>query len=738
MKLNDVAKEVLKDRYVLKDKEGNPIEDIENIFPRVAHAVAIGDTAFNDKADIKKIEKKFLKMMENLDFLPNSPCLMNAGTKIGQLSACFVLPVEDSMEEIFQSVKDAALIHKSGGGTGFNFSKLRQQGAKVASTGGESSGPISFMEVFNAATGAVAQGGKRRGANMGMLRVDHPDILDFIECKGDKTKFTNFNISIALTEEFMEAVEKDGEYSLIEPHTNEVVGSLNAKEVFNKIVDFAWKNGEPGIMFLDRVNRDNPVPSQGLIESTNPCGEQPLLGYESCTLGSINLANFVTKNALGMKDVDWDRLREVTETAIHFLDNVVEVNNFPLEKIKEMTQSTRKVGLGIMGFADMLNKMGIRYGSESSFNLAENVMRFIQESAKEASSKLAETRGNFPLYDESIYKGDRPMRNATVTTIAPTGTISMIADCSSGMEPIFGYVYIKYVLDGKELIIANKVLEETLKERGLYSEELMKKIAEKGSLQEIDEIPEDIKEVFVTAMDITPAEHIRMQAAFQKHIDNAVSKTVNFANEATREDVAEAYMLAYKLGCKGTTIYRDGSRDEQVLNIGKVNKLDDVENAKPQKRERPKVTRGITEKMKIGCGSLFVTVNYDDEGICEVFTSTGKHGGCPSQSEATARLTSVALRSGLSLDEIYNQLKGIRCPSTIRQDGMDCTSCPDAIARVLKKVSEEIENRPTEPVKKESAETPTISGDVCPECGSTLLHEGGCNICHNCGYSKCG
>ncbi len=757
MNIQPNAIKVLEKRYLLKDTEGNNIETVDGLFTRVSNAIAQADLHFDPKADVAATAKKFYDLMTNLDFLPNSPTLMNAGRDLGQLSACFVLPVADSMEDIFEAIKQAALIHKSGGGTGFSFSRLRPAGSSVHSTGGVASGPISFMKVFNMATEAVKQGGTRRGANMGILRVDHPDILSFIHCKQDNAEITNFNISVGITEAFMQAVEADKEYDLIDPKDQKVVGSLSARKVFHEIVEGAWRNGEPGIIFLDRLNRDNVVPSQGEIESTNPCGEQPLLPYESCNLGSINLVHMVKQSPDGKWVVDEEKLRYTIETAVHFLDNVIEVNKYPIQQIEDTTKLTRKIGLGVMGYADMLLTMGLGYNTDEAVALAEQLMKFINETAHKASEKLAEERGAFPLFADSIYAGKTPLRNATCTTIAPTGTLSIIAGCSSGVEPIFAYVFIRNIMDNTEMIEVSPVLRRVLEERGLYTEDLMRKIAKEGTLAHIPEIPADIKRVFVSSHDISPEYHLRTQAAFQRYTDNAVSKTVNFRHDATMEEVQEAFVLAYKLDCKGVTIYRDGSRDSQVLNIGKVKKAG--EPVPPEApafrsdilpRPRPEITMGITERMHIGCGNLYVTVNYDENGICEVFTSTGKAGGCPSQSEATARLVSIALRSGVSLDEILSQLRGIRCPSTIRQQGMKCTSCPDAIARVVKRTADmlaaqkehfgQLPNPPAPPAP-EGPRPPRPDekepGTHCPECGALLEHEGGCVSCRSCGYSKC-
>ena len=760
MAISENARTVLEKRYLIKDENGETVETVEGMFQRVAGAIAASDKLHDPNAEVEKTAKTFYDMMTELEFLPNSPTLMNAGRPLGQLSACFVLPVEDSMEDIFEAIKQAALIHKSGGGTGFSFSRLRQQGSTVNSTGGVASGPISFMKVFNMATEAVKQGGTRRGANMGILRIDHPDIMDFIDCKANNKEINNFNISVGLTEEFMNAVEQNTDYDLVDPHSKKPVGKLHAKTVFEHIVDAAWHNGEPGIIFLDRLNRDNIVPSQGEIESTNPCGEQPLLPYESCNLGSVNLTKML-KITDGKCGFDWDKLSATVKNAVHFLDNVIDANKYPLEKIDRVTKQTRKIGLGVMGWADSLLLMGIPYNSKEAIELGEKVMKFITSEGRAKSAELAEARGSFPLFQESILPKDFPQRNATITTIAPTGTLSIIAGCSSGVEPVFGYVFVRNIMDGTEMIEVNPILKAELEKRGLYTEALMKRIAKEGTIAHLEELPGELRRVFVSAHDISPEDHIRMQAAFQRGTDNAVSKTVNFANSATREEVAEVYSLAFHLGCKGVTIYRDGSRNEQVLNIGKVKKdgepaEEPAKEARIMPRPRPDTVMGITERVKIGCGNLYITVNYDDKGICEVFTNTGKAGGCPSQSEATARLASIALRSGIDVKSIVDQLKGIRCPSTIRQPGLKCTSCPDAIAKTIERVYRQQMELGKWPAVPEFASRPMpappqtqacpikgkddVAGKMhfCPECGAKLEHEGGCVMCRQCGYSKCG
>ncbi|MEK7333091.1 MAG: vitamin B12-dependent ribonucleotide reductase, partial [Nitrospirota bacterium] len=701
--------------------EGKIVETPHELFKRVARSIAAADLHYgSSETEAEALGVSFYDMMTALNFLPNSPTLMNAGRRLGQLSACFVLPIDDSMESIFDAVKNAAIIHKSGGGTGFSFSRLRPNGDVVGSTKGISSGPISFMTVFDTATEAVKQGGTRRGANMGLLRVDHPDILSFITCKDEMTKLNNFNISVGLTEEFMNALEEDRQYDLINPRTKKVSQRLKARDVFDLIVNHAWKNGEPGIVFLDRINASNPTPKLGEIESTNPCGEQPLLPYESCNLGSINLAKMVKGN-----EVDWERLRETTWKGVHFLDNVIDANKYPIKKIDEMTKANRKIGLGVMGWADMLIQMQIPYNSDRAVELAEEVMGFIQAEGKKATSSLAEERGVFQHYEGSIYDGKLKVRNATVTTIAPTGTLSIIAGCSSGIEPLFAVSYVRTVMEGTKLIEVNPQFEMVAKERGFWNRELMEKIAEKGSIKEFKEIPDDVKAVFVTAHDIKPEEHIAMQAAFQKHVDNAVSKTVNFSHNATTKDVEEVYRLAYKTGCKGVTVYRDGSREEQVLTTGKSTK----DSSKVQEgqivqkivpRKRPEMIKGATRLMKTGCGHLYITVNEDEKGhLFELFTSMGKAGGCAaSQSEAIGRLVSLAFRSNIEPEEIVNQLKGISCHQPSWVDGGRILSCSDAIAKA-------IDNYKTDGKKGNGnghKEDIMLIG-ACPECGGAVEHE---------------
>lgn len=747
--ITDNAQKVLEKRYLKKDDDGNALESFTDLIKRVSSTLAAADKIYDKKADVSKLANDFFNIMHNLEFLPNSPTLMNAGNDLGQLSACFVLPIEDSMESIFETIKDAALIHKSGGGTGFSFSRIRSKNSQVRSTGGVASGPISFLKVYDSATQAVKQGGTRRGANMGILKVDHPDILDFISCKEDDGDISNFNISVGMTEDFMQKVENNEDYWTVDPCTGKKIDKISALRVFNKITEMAYKNGEPGIVFLDRMNQDNPTPLQGDIEATNPCGEQPLLPYESCNLGSVNLAKMVTKNK-----IDWDKMKQVVRLGVHFLDNVIALNKFPLEKIKETTRKNRKIGLGVMGFADMLIQLGIAYNSEKGLQTAEDVMSFVLEESTQESQRLAKERGAAPAFEESIYNkpGSPRLRNLTLTTIAPTGTLSIIADASSGIEPLFALAYYRNVMDNEKLPEFNSYLEKVAKEKGFYSDALVKELAEKGTLKDIKNIPEDIKRIFVTSHDIAPVWHIKMQAAFQKYTNNAVSKTINFANSATVDNIKEAYNLAYKLGCKGLTIYRNNSRREQVLNL-ESNKTPGIKimPVKIGPRPRPKVVLGTTAKQNTGCGNLYVTINDDEKGRpFEVFMQMGKAGGCAmSQLEAIGRLVSLALRSSVDVKLIIEQLRGIRCPSPCWGQGGRILSCSDAVARALEqKISlvkadeKSIEQKDVfvhmkSELKKESLKVSNIVG-VCPDCGGALHHVEGCNVCRGCGYSKCG
>ncbi len=731
IELSDNALRVLEKRYLMKNEEGKVTESPQELFRRVAKHIASAELRYDPKADISSWEEVFYQLIANLEFLPNSPTLMNAGRELGQLSACFVIPIDDSMESIFDAVKYTALIHKSGGGTGFSFSRLRPERDRVGSTGGVASGPVSFMRAFDTTTDVIKQGGMRRGANMAILNVNHPDILKFIEAKEDPEALTNFNLSVAVTDSFVKAVEEGSDYNLVNPRTGEVTGKLNAKEVFDKIVDMAWSTGDPGIVFIDEINRHNPTPELGKIESTNPCGEQPLLPFESCNLGSINLSKMVVCQDSQPK-IDYSKLSQTVKLAVRFLDDVIDVNQFPLPQISERTKATRKIGLGVMGFADMLIQLGTTYDSEQALTIAGEVARFISGEADKASTELAKERGVFPAFEGSIYdvpSGPR-LRNASRTTIAPTGSLSIIANCSSGIEPIFALTYVRHILDNEEFIEVNPYFEQLAKKEGFYSQELTKELAEGKKLSDMQDIPEEIKKLFVTAHDISPEWHVRIQAAFQKLTDSAVSKTVNFPNRATPDDVAKVYMLAYHEGLKGITIYRDGSRQSQVLTVGKKSGKTE---GKLVPRKRPKVTKGITERVSTGCGYIYVTVNFDEQGISEVFSTLGKAGGCAAaQLEAISRLTSLALRSGVDLDSIARHLRGIRCPSIAWEQGHAVISCADAIATVLQKYVREgnADNHKTfEAVQ-------TWAGQ-CPECGGSLIYQEGCNICPNCGFTKC-
>lgn len=741
IKLSDNALRVLERRYLTKDGEGRVIETPQELFRRVARHIASAELTYNPKADVSLYEEAFYQLMKSLEFLPNSPTLMNAGHELGQLSACFVLPIEDSMESIFDAVKYTALIHKSGGGTGFSFSRLRPERDRVGSTGGIASGPVSFMRVFDATTDVIKQGGMRRGANMAILNVEHPNILEFIEAKEDPEALTNFNLSVAVTDAFMKAVKKGTDYNLVNLRTGEVTDKLSAKEVFKKIVDMAWRTGDPGVVFIDEINRHNPTPELGKIESTNPCGEQPLLPFESCNLGSINLSKMVAYKD-GQPYIDYDKLSQTVKLAVRFLDNVIEVNQFPLPEIAKMTKTTRKIGLGVMGFADMLIRLGIPYDSEQGLVMAEESAHFISEEADKASIELAQERGVFPAFQGSIY--DMPdvphFRNASRTTIAPTGSLSIIANCSSGIEPLFALSYVRHILEGEEFIEVNPYFEEAAKKGGFYSPDLMKQLAEGKRLKDIEEVPEEIKRLFVTAHDISPEWHVKMQAAFQKFTDSAVSKTVNFPHEATPEDVANVYKMAYQEGLKGITIYRDRSRDSQVLTVGEGIKKAE---GKLAPRKRPKLTRGITEMVNTGCGHIYVTVNFDSRGISEVFSILGKAGGCAAaQLEAISRLTSLALRSGIDVDSIVKHLRGIRCPSIAWEQGHAILSCADAIASVLEKYIREktdTKEKTTNPdAPSKNPEMVKSWAGQCPDCGGPLIYQEGCNICLACGFTKCG
>ena len=727
---------VLEKRYLKKDIHGNVSETPEALFRRVSHHIAQAEKNYGaGPTDVKKIEDRFYTMMTEFRFLPNSPTLMNAGNELGQLAACFVLPVEDSLDKIFETVKNAALIHKSGGGTGFSFTRLRAKDCRVGSTGGVASGPVSFMKIFNTATEQIKQGGTRRGANMAILRVDHPDIMEFIHCKKDNKELNNFNISVGMTDAFVQAARTGKTYKLIDPRSGDSAGELNAMDVYQSIIKQAWQNGDPGIIFLDRINRDNPTPEIGPIESTNPCGEQPLLPMEACNLGSINLSNFVILDEKdGFPAIDYTALKETVELSVRFLDDTIDMSVYPLAEINDMVKGNRKIGLGVMGFADMLFQLNIPYNSEEAIALAEKLMGFIQDESHKASCALGKQRGVFANFDRSIYKNnaDYTLRNATTTTIAPTGTLSILAGCSSGIEPLFALSFIRRVMDNNELTEVNPWFEKAAMQQGFYSPELMETIARIGGIAEIDEIPEHVKKVYVTAHDVSPEWHIRMQAAFQKYTDNAVSKTVNLPESATPEDVMAIYDQAFDLGCKGVTIYRDGSKENQVLSFNNGVKSQ-PESLFLGMKERPETLEGFTTKMNTGMGQLYVTVTELEGRPFEVFATIGKSGkSTTAKTEAIGRLISLALRSGVDVAEIIEQVKGIGGEHAVFQKGGTVLSIPDAIGRVLeKRYKNKIMSKP----KKLRN---SLKADECPDCHGTLAFEEGCMTCHSCGFSKCG
>ncbi len=824
--ISDNAKYIAETRYAMKDKDGKVTEKVKDIFWRVASNVAKGDLNF-DKSEtaettVTKQAKTFYELMANQKFLPNTPCLVNAGKQRQQLSACFVLPIEDSMDSILKTMSDMAKIHKSGGGTGFSFSRLRPNGDFIASSGGTTVGPVSFMQAYNDVTSQVKQGGVRRGANMGMLSVEHPDVLRFAVVKLDEYSLTNFNISLAVTNKFMEQIEidkkfvenddvpeetveeirmaeanrdvdarlravemgmkklydwakatKEGEgYELINPRNNETVMKLNAYKVFNLITRLAWQYGDPGLVFIDRMNEpsSNPVPVMGKIEATNPCGEQPLLPYDACNLGSINVAKFVNEEKT---DLDWQELGRVTKEAVHFLDNVVEINEFPVPEIREMVSKTRRIGLGIMGFADTLFKLKVRYDSESGLEWAEKIMKFIEDKSKEATQELANIRGEFPMWNLSVFaNSDYRPRNMALTTIAPTGTISMIADASSGIEPVFSLGYQKNTVEGKTLYIVNPIFEEHLKSVGKYNEELMKKIIDNGGkLEGIEGIDEETKNIFRTALEIDPEWHIRIQGAFQKYVDNAVSKTINFPTKATVEEVRKAYFLAYSLGTKGITIYRSGSREKEVIAPVKEKKSEG-ETAivqgytETKKKKTPEAARGVRLRKLCDAGRVYTSVFFEEgDGPVEVFVTLGKSGGYMAGSaEVTGRLASLALKYGANLEEVAEELVGISCGQKIGLGNNMILSMFDAVGKSLLEIAKGEQMRLFEDEKNKiqindtvkETEIKTVASKTleevrnlqveresrfssCPDCGSPLYAEEGCFKCSNayCGYSKC-
>src|SRR5437660_1590916 len=752
-KWTEPARRVLRERY-LSRKDGEVTETPEEMCWRVATSIAAGEARYGrTPAAVREIAEAFYDMMVEGEFLPNSPTLMNAGKGNGlQYSACYVLPVGDSMEEIFDSVKAAAIIHKSGGGTGFAFSRLRPKDDIVASTGGRASGPISFLRVFNSATEAVKQGGTRRGANMGILKVDHPDILEFIECKLDGG-ITNFNISVAATDTFMDALAAGAEYDLINPHTGAVTGRLSAKEVFERIVRAAWRTGDPGMVFIDRINASpaNPTPEIGMVEATNPCGEQPLLPNEACNLGSLNVSKFARRGEDGDWSIDWDEMERVVRLAVRFLDDVIEMNPYPLPEIDATVKSNRRIGLGIMGWADLLFIMGIPYDSQEAIDLAERLMSFVKDKGHDQCAKLAEERGPFPNWSKSIYKDVRPMRNSTVTTIAPTGTISMIAGCSSGIEPIFALAFQHRVKqsDGERVLtFVHATFEAIAKERGFYSDALKEEIAKRGSLHGIPGLPENAANVFKTSHDIPFEWHVRHQAAFQRYTDNGVSKTINLPNDASEEDVAAAYRLAWELGCLGITVFRDGCKGEQVLNVG-IGKKDKAPAQLPTAgqqviRPRPHSLAGKTYRKETPIGTAFITVNGTEDGEpFEVFVQVGKGGSdTMAVAEALGRLISLTLRlpSPLTpqrrLEEVISQLSRIGGAQPMGFGAGKVLSLPDALGRTLAEHIGQIK-APGAPSEPKGDERRRI-GDLCKECGqATFVYEEGCKKCLSCGFNEC-
>jgi ribonucleoside-diphosphate reductase alpha chain len=756
IELTDNALAVLKKRYLKKNEKGDAIEEPIEMFRRVASNIAEGEFRFKEGEEAQRLyqesRERFLQMMLSRKFMPNSPTLMNAGRELQQLSACFVLPVEDSIDGIYDTLKHQAIIHKSGGGTGFGFSRLRPKNDLVKSTMGVSSGPVSFMAIYDASTDKIKQGGTRRGANMGILRVDHPDVEEFIDCKRDNDQINNFNISVAITDEFMEAVEADSDFELRNPRDGEVMKTVRARDLFRRVVEGAWLNGEPGVVFIDKINHDNPTP-QFEIESTNPCSEAHLPPYDSCNLGSINLERFYIEET---GEVDWDDLRETVHTAIRFLDNVIEQNNYPLEEIDKMSRGNRRIGLGVMGFADLLIKLGKTYDSEEGLAFAERVMKFVDDEAWEESRGLAEERGVMPNFEGSRHeaRGDRG-RNATVTTIAPTGTISMIAGCSGGIEPLFAVAFMRRQAD-MEMPDVNPEFVKLAKERGFYSEELMKKVAEHGSVRNVEEVPDDVRSVWVTSHDITSEWHVRMQAAFQKYTSMGISKTINLPKEATVEDVEDAYHQAFATGCKGIAVYRDGSRDAQVLSTGKTGRekptmtppSPEAPTAPPvtppateskgqtfsslseARNGRPRTLTGVTKKIRTGHGSMYVTMNDDEFGPRECFVILGKPGGTAAAfSDALGRMITMALTHGADPAEVVHQLRGIQDGHPAGVGPNAVLSVPDGVARVMS------EHYLIEDSLPDTRELPIIG--ACPDCGSGLTRQEGCVVCHSCGYSKC-
>lgn len=821
--LSQNARTVLEKRYLVKDKTGKPVETPEEMFWRVATVVADADRRYGatDK-QVEAVANQFYELMTQRRFEPNSPTLMNAGRPLGQLSACFVLPVEDALSNghsgIYDTLRSMALIHQSGGGTGFSFSRLRSRGSMVRSTTGVASGPISFMQLYDASTDAVKQGGTRRGANMGILRVDHPDVMEFITCKEDLTKITNFNISVAVTTKFMQALDADASYDLIDPVSKKVTGQLQAREVWDKMIEGAWRTGEPGVFFIDEANRYNPVPHLGAYEATNPCGEQPLLAYDVCNLGSINVGYYVQDGAM-----DWTSFADDIRLSTRFLDNIIDVNKYPLPEIDALAKRIRRIGLGVMGFADALIRLGIKYDSPEGVEFGRKVMAFVDNEGKKASAELAEERGAFPEWAQSIFGPDataardeageriRPMmklRNCNVTTVAPTGTISIIAGCSSGLEPLFAVAFMRNQA-GVMMPDVNEDFVAIAKAEGWHSDALMEKIAKTGSVVHT-EVPKKWQDVFATANNISPEWHIRMQAAFQEHCDSAISKTTNFSHAATRDDVRAIYELAFKMKCKGVTVYRDGSRDGQVLSTGatadaaakrdgakedpslkrelaelkgqlaelgseherlkKVLFDTEAENLqRRQKRSRPDILRSTAIRKETPLGVMFVHITEDDKGQpFEVFINLGKAGGSAmADAEAMGRMISLALRSGISIQQVHRQLRGISSDRAVGLGPNKVLSVPDAIGLALEdwmrtkqgvqqellttsetlsspsagaamKVSQPVVTQGGAQMSFEAVSSGDAFIGTCPDCGSQLEFAEGCVKCHVCGFSECG
>ena len=797
-RLTDNAIKVLERRYLAKDESAKVVENPQEMFWRIAENIAQAERRYGaDEARVTATAKAFYRLMVNPrtgqpDFLPNSPTIMNAGRELQQLSACFVLPVPDSIDGIFEAVKQQAMIHKTGGGTGFSFSRLRPKNDIVRTTAGVASGPISFMKIFNTATEQIKQGGTRRGANMAILRVDHPDILEFIDMKMDLKEMTNFNVSVAVTDKFMQAWERGEKYDLVHPKTRVPTGQkLDAREVMDKIAHNAWISGEPGLFYIDRANAVNPVPHVAEIEATNPCGEQDLMPYDSCNLGSIVLDNHLVEVRPGKYEIDWSKLRESVHTSIRFLDNVIDMNNYPLKEIEEMSKGTRRVGLGIMGFARLLFKLEVPYDSEQGLDVARQLMKFIQDESVKASEHLAKERGPYGFWEGSRHQqaGVTPRRNAYLTTIAPTGTISMIADTSGGCEPEFSLIWYKNVMDGTHLPYVLSYFEDVARREGFWYAGLMDDVLKnKGSARGLAKVPQKWQQIFATAMDITPEWHVKMQAAFQQNIDAQVSKTINLPREATEDDVKKAYLMSFKLGCRGITVYRDGSRQDQVMNLGVSDKGKATATAERtsagketvgatpaglavlKPRARPDVVVGTTQKIETGYGSLYVTINEDEHGPFEVFATLGKSGGYTSSfTEAVARLVSLSIRSGIEADEVIKQLDGIRSPKIAFDHREKILSVPDALAKALRrqtkgelrksiqarldsvgigrtvqtdlaKVTADNEEERESMSEEEASQAIIDRGDNpdCPDCGAMLALQEGCVKCGSCGFSECG